>query len=90
MSGYRRRAICDPSSPRWRSVRELVLKRDNRRCHFCGLSGSDEVHHLKGVFARPDLAFDPANLRAAHAACHRDYHRRKVAGQKDWRARNRL
>ena len=89
MSGPRRRAVCDPAGPRWRAVRAEVLERDRRRCVFCGLAGADEVHHVIGVFRRPDLAYEPANLRAAHAACHREHHRRRVEGQAGWRRRNR-
>jgi hypothetical protein len=37
-------------------------------CVLCGHPGSGDVHHLISPLLRPDLALDPANLRAAHGA----------------------
>lgn len=62
-----------PSSRRtsthaWQTrIRPFVLRRDDYRCHICGLSGADQVDHLVPVsMGGTD---DPTNLAAAHARC---------------------
>lgn len=69
---------------RWKRLREQLYKRDraaNAPCWICGQdidyrapSGTPdawEPDHMLPVSERPDLAFDPGNVRAAHCACNR-------------------
>lgn len=59
----------DPrSTRRWRALRAAVLAASTT-CHLCGRPGADTVDHLVPVRRRPDLCFDPANLRPAHRGC---------------------
>jgi 5-methylcytosine-specific restriction endonuclease McrA len=51
-------------------VRHGVLERDNWQCQHCGARRRLEVHHLKRVADRPDLAFDPANCLTLCGPCH--------------------
>lgn len=54
------------STREWRRVRELVLKRDNRECQYCG-GEADQVDHVV-PFARGGTD-DPGNLVAACRRC---------------------
>lgn len=58
------------SSPAWRRLRSVILKRDKGICHLCGQPGADVVDHLTPwSLGGTD---DPSNLAAAHdIPCHR-------------------
>jgi thymidylate synthase ThyX len=51
-------------------LRSEVLVRDQYRCRLCGCGGFLEIHHILPIWARPDLAIDPANLAAVCISCH--------------------
>ena len=54
----------------WQAVRHAVLERDKWQCQHCGARGRLEVHHVKRVADRPDLAFDPGNCLSLCGTCH--------------------
>lgn len=43
-----------------------ILRRDGYVCWLCGHDGADTADHVIPYDQRPDLAWVPANLRAAH------------------------
>lgn len=57
-------------SKRWQALRLEIIERDFARCCDCGAMRRLEVHHVLSVRDRPDLAFDPANLKTLCAGCH--------------------
>jgi 5-methylcytosine-specific restriction endonuclease McrA len=59
------------STPRWRTVRAYVLRRDSHRCQIQGprcTSVATTVDHIRELHAG-GAAYDPANLRAACLHC---------------------
>lgn len=58
------------TSKRWQPVRHAVLERDGWQCQHCGKRGRLEVHHVKRVADRPDLAFEPSNCLTLCTRCH--------------------
>ena len=56
-------------SPRWRSLRLLILDRDGWRCRTCGSSRSLEVDHIIGIHDGGD-AYKPGNLQTLCKSCH--------------------
>lgn len=56
--------------PKWQRIRAQVLAA-NSVCWLCGRPGANEVDHVVPASVRPDLRFDPANLRPAHSTCNR-------------------
>ncbi|HEY8067074.1 MAG TPA: HNH endonuclease [Methylosinus sp.] len=58
------------SSKRWERARFLTKRRDGFKCAQCGSRERLEVHHLRPVRERPDLAFDLVNLKTLCRACH--------------------
>lgn len=81
-AAYRRRRALDPalalaakirSSALWRRLRRGKLARDPL-CEDCAALGllepARQVHHLRPVAERPDLAFESANLRSLCTTCH--------------------
>lgn len=56
---------------RWRNLRAAILTTSDI-CAECGQPGADQVDHIIPVHLRPDLEYDPANLRP--------YHGRKTPG----------
>jgi 5-methylcytosine-specific restriction endonuclease McrA len=54
----------------WRRVRAQVLAASDV-CYLCGHPGSGAVDHVISRKLRPDLALDPANLRAVHGSLSR-------------------
>lgn len=73
--GIRRRTVPAgpnaPAGPKWVEFRKVLFARPGwDRCYFCGhhIDGPDagEVEHLISPSRRPDLAWDPANLRPTH------------------------
>ena len=61
------------ASKRWRQLRARKLKA-TPLCEECRRQGrltpAVHVHHLQPRKARPDLAYDPANLEALCLPCH--------------------
>lgn len=61
------------STPEWRELRYLVLKRDGGRCQLCGRSAADgsvmNVDHIKPRHKYPHLAMDESNLQVLCATC---------------------
>lgn len=64
---------------RWRRTRLKVIARDNAVCQICGgicITGmhlhplNAEVDHIIPAEDRPDLFFEPTNLRTVHKQCH--------------------
>lgn len=59
--------------PGWAKTRDIVLERDDYRCHVCGRQGADTVDHLISV--AQGGSHDLANLGAIHDRnpphCHR-------------------
>jgi 5-methylcytosine-specific restriction enzyme A len=63
------------NSTAWRNVRELVLRRDNFTCAWCGRYDPTrrrnmQAHHVQGIAKAPQLALDPRNLITLCASCH--------------------
>lgn len=57
-------------SRRWVALRLQAKRRDGFRCTSCGARGRLEVHHVKPIRERPDLAFDLENLACLCPRCH--------------------
>jgi hypothetical protein len=51
---------------RWRRLVAFVLERDQRICWRCGHPGADTGGHVIAVDLRPELEYDPTNVRAEH------------------------
>lgn len=51
---------------RARRLRLYVIARDQGICWLCKRPGADTADHVIPVVQRPDLEFDPTNLKAAH------------------------
>jgi 5-methylcytosine-specific restriction protein A len=66
-------------TPQWQAVRLLVLARDGYACTRLSIKHSRilDVDHVIEWTKRPDLAFDPTNLRTL---C-RLHHNRKTHGK---------
>jgi len=62
------------NSKRWKTVREIVILRDNLLCQQCLKDGfesiGEEVDHIEELSDRPDLAYDIDNLQLLCRACH--------------------
>lgn len=59
----------------WQRIRLFVLARDKRLCQlrypeYC-TTRATQVDHIKSVLDRPDLEYDPTNLRAVCTPCHK-------------------
>lgn len=57
-------------SRRWVALRQAARRRDGFKCTSCGARGRLEVHHVRSIADRPDLAFDLANLTCLCPPCH--------------------
>lgn len=72
----------DYNSAKWAATRERILRRDHYQCRLCRRYGrnreAQEVHHIKPVEIRPDLAFTPENLISLCHACHNKQHPEKA------------
>jgi hypothetical protein len=63
----------------WSYVRAVVIERDHNRCTTCGITNEQSlktlgrelsVHHIIPVRVRPDLVFEPDNLKTECCRCH--------------------
>lgn len=65
----------------WQVIRRQALKRDNYECQRCKSLGrvtvdnhnkhkTLDVHHIKDLMERPDLAYDIDNLVTVCVKCH--------------------
>ncbi|MGG5304204.1 HNH endonuclease [Enterococcus pernyi] len=67
-------------SPKWRRLREKAMKRDHYECQECRRLGKyhrvENVHHIKEVKDRPDLALDLDNLICVCIEHHNEVHGR--------------
>ena len=74
------------ASKAWRTVREIVLIRDNYLCQQCLkrniIRTADAVHHIKELKDYPELALDESNLEGICNACHNKEHPEKGKGDK--------
>ena len=71
---------------RYDSFRRAVKDRDGWRCRDCGRPGRLEVHHVRPIRERPDLATDPDNCLTLCAGCHLKRHRRpETDAERRWR-----
>lgn len=72
----------DYTSADWAATRERALRRDRYQCQLCRRYGrireAQEVHHIKPVEIRPDLAFSLDNLVSLCHACHNKQHPEKA------------
>ena len=66
----------------WRHLRLKALERDHYECQVCQRRGkyskARNVHHLKEVKDRPDLALTLTNLECVCIACHNDIHDKRL------------
>jgi len=65
-----------PRTGAWRRFREaLRLARGVFRCEACGvIEDRLEAHHVIPRSQRPDLEYEPTNIRFLCRACHHDRH----------------
>ena len=67
-------------SPPWRKLRQKAMKRDHYECQMCRALGRyhkvENVHHIKEVKDRPDLALDINNLMCLCIDHHNEVHER--------------
>lgn len=65
----------------WRKLRAYALRRAGHRCQWCGADirgkGCARVDHIKTARSRPDLFFNPDNVRALCVSCDAKRHREK-------------
>jgi thymidylate synthase (FAD) len=60
--------------------RDEIFVRDDHRCRLCGVRGGALTpHHVLPVWARPDLASDPANVVTVHRECHLEINGHELA-----------
>lgn len=62
MSGYSK-AWRKMDLPRWNRLRNEVVRERGAKCQECGSDFRIEVHHVKPLARRPDLAYVKSNLR---------------------------
>ncbi|MES9780301.1 HNH endonuclease signature motif containing protein [Bacillus thuringiensis] len=68
--------------PYWRKhIRMLALERDNSECQECKRKGKyskgRNVHHIKELRDRPDLAYTLSNLETLCIQCHNKEHNKE-------------
>ncbi|WP_372340415.1 HNH endonuclease [Parvularcula sp. IMCC14364] len=56
--------------PRWKALRQKVLRRDGFACVQCGAVRRLEVDHIMRVRTHPDLAWEMDNLQTLCGSCH--------------------
>ena len=60
------------TNPIWRRLRRNYI-RSHPFCENCGVENlveAKDVHHILPLRERPDLAFEPSNLKALCEPCH--------------------
>lgn len=68
--------------PRWKYIREEVIRRDRDICYFCGrlILRKRTIHHLIEIdehnYSDENIAFNLDNLVECHNSCHDIYHER--------------
>jgi len=70
------------------SNRTKFLRDSNYKCVKCGGSKKLELHHIKTVADRPDLAYELSNIEVLCSECHREHHNTN-GDRKIWRSRSR-
>lgn len=74
-------------NPRWKYIRQEVIRRDRDICFFCGklILKHRIIHHKKEIneenFCDENIAFDLDNLVECHHECHNRHHH--VYGYRD-------
>lgn len=67
-------------SPRWRRLREKILRRDNYQCQiskrYGRLVAADTVHHIFPRESYPEYQWEPWNLISVCASVHDSLHNR--------------
>ena len=59
------------ASPKWKSMRQLILSRDNHQCQSCGAKSSLEIHHITYEnFGDEDIS----QLVSLCRDCHQEIH----------------
>jgi 5-methylcytosine-specific restriction endonuclease McrA len=75
------------NTPEWKRLRKQILLRDNYTCVNCGChvhgKGRSRVDHIIPLKKRPDLAFEPSNLRTLCPKCDNLRHYGKFPNQKE-------
>ncbi len=65
----------------WRKLRLEALERDHYECQICKRKGkyrrAQNVHHIKEVKSRPDLALTLDNLESVCIKCHNEIHKKE-------------
>lgn len=79
-------AVSIRNSYRWQCVRAQQLEEHPLCCdpfglHKVGPEPATEVHHVFGLVLRPDLAFDPRNLKSICGPCHAETEARVRRGE---------
>ena len=62
-----------------RKLKVLLLARRGNKCESCGIGGDEkflELHHIKPISIRPDLAKSPENVMLLCPDCHKAIHKR--------------
>lgn len=84
MKYFQKRVYKDP---RWKYIRQAVIKRDRDICYFCGklILKKRTIHHLNEVdennYSDDNIAFNLDNLVEVHEECHNLHH--EMFGYKD-------
>lgn len=70
----------------WKHKRNEIRQRDNYECQECKRKGkysrAQNVHHLKEVKDRPDLALTDDNLECVCIRCHNAVHDKRLKNDK--------
>lgn len=67
-SGLLLGSTASPRSPKWRGVRDEVI-RSHPHCLFCGGRANLQVHHVISFERCPELELDPTNLVVLCTSC---------------------
>ena len=67
-------------SSRWKDLRDMCVRADPM-CEMCGVSPTEDVHHIEPLVEFPGKAYDRSNLMAMCKRCHETVHvREKLEG----------